>query len=423
MQVYNYLLESYPMKREVMYPAHKRSELRKVYNEIINLTKRSPLFKIDLSKENQEYTIGIKETSLYLKAKLEKMGYPEESGFASRTLKVSNERVITAKLMDEDTEGLPDSIAIKVERLARLQINYGKELMDASRGLPTGIYHLTAKVMDQFHPLTFIHEERTENRDTVAKMAEFLNTVPGINASVEKSSSDYSNLVIASEQAGKNGENAFAFFDSDRVNHIGIVDYFGLDRIAQYSETAQFTVNGEQKNTSTNTFYIDKKIHVRLNDVSDQTVTIKVVPDSDKILTSVDSILQTYNHLIRIATNRTSDYAEHYRATKLISEMKNLENAYEDELNTCGIKADEKGFLSMDETLAAQAVWDGGMESLFTGENGFIARLINKSESIAINPLDYLDKTVITYPNNEEETFRNPYITSFYSGLFFSSYC
>ncbi len=170
-------------------------------------------------------------------------------------------------------------------------------------------------------------------------------------------------------------------------------------------------------------FYIDNKLHIRLNDVSDQTVNIRVVPDSDKILSSVDSIVQTYNHLIRIATNRASEYTEHYRATKLISEMRNLEHAYSDELSGCGIKADENGFLSLDENLAVQAVWDGGMESLFTRENGFIARLINKSESIAINPLDYLDKTVITYPNSEKDTFHNPYITSFYSGLLFSSYC
>ncbi len=253
-QVYNYLLESYPMKREVMYPAHKRSELKKVYNEIINLSKRSPLFKIDLSKENQEYTIGIKETSLYLKAKLERMALPEVSGFTSRALNISDEKIVSAKLLEDSTEGLPESIDIKVDRLARMQINYGKELLGESRGLPAGIYHFTAKVMDQMHPLTFIHEERTENRETFAKMAEFLNKIPGINASVEKgASSDYYSLAVSSEQAGRNGENAFTFFDSDNSSHIGIAEYFGLNRIAQHSETAQFTVNGEQKRTSANT--------------------------------------------------------------------------------------------------------------------------------------------------------------------------
>jgi flagellar hook-associated protein 2 len=103
--------------------------------------------------------------------------------------------------------------------------------------------------------------------------------------------------------------------------------------------------------------------------------------------------------------------------------MKSLEKLYEGELTACGIKADENGYLSIDDSLAIGAIQDGGMESLFTRENGFIARLIDKSDSIAINPMDYLDKIIVTYPNTEGNAFRNPYVTSIYSGLFFSSYC
>jgi flagellar hook-associated protein 2 len=182
-------------------------------------------------------------------------------------------------------------------------------------------------------------------------------------------------------------------------------------------------LNGVSKQTANNSFTLENTLKIILKQASDTPVSIKIVSDSEKILDSVDSVLDTYNNFLRLAQNRTQETSEHFRATKLISEMKNLENVYTDELEACGLFASEDGTLSLDESLAVQASQDGGMESLFTRENGFIARLLSKAESIAINPMEYLDKTIVTYPNSEEKAYPNPYITSSYSGLFFSSYC
>jgi flagellar hook-associated protein 2 len=127
--------------------------------------------------------------------------------------------------------------------------------------------------------------------------------------------------------------------------------------------------------------------------------------------------------MLEIAKERGLDHQEHYNASKLIYEMKHIGKLYDEELTVCGIKTTEDGLLSIDASLAVQAAENGGIESLFQSENGFIARLLDKSEAIAINPMEYLEKTIITYPNSEKNLFRNPYITSMYSGLFFSSYC
>lgn len=421
-QVYNYMLESYPIKREVMYPAHRRSELRKVYNNIVNLSKRSPLYKINLSKENQEYTIGIKETALFLKSKLEEMSNPEKSGFQSKAVRVSDEEVISAKFLGEDTEGLPETMTFRVDNLASVQINLGKDLYDNSRGLPPGVYKFNAKTVNGSQDLTFIQEERTENKYVMKSMVDYINEfVPGVNASIERgASSDYSRIVLMSEQAGKNGEPAMLFSD-DAYN--GIVEYFGLDRVEKQSSSAAFTLNNSEHFTSTNTIHLENRLRVTLKGTSDREVTVKIGPNSKRILSAVEGVLDTYNSLIHIAQNRTAVTREHYRASKLIGEMKGLEKIYEEEMSACGIKADGNGFLSIDDALAVQAAEDGGMESLFTRENGFITRLIDKSEAIAINPMEYLDKTIVTYPNRENKTFSNPYVTSMYSGLFFSSYC
>jgi flagellar hook-associated protein 2 len=311
-----------------------------------------------------------------------------------------------------------------VSSLASVQINVGKELMLISKGFPPGEYEFNARVMDQEYKLNYHHESRVENSEALKKVAEYINlAVPGINAAIEKgSTSDYGKIVIMSEQSGKNGEPAFGFSDEDYYT-TGIVEYFGLDRVQKPSSTAEFVINDISRQTSTNTFNLEGKLRINLNGISEEPVSVKIVPDSEKILSSVEAVLETYNRLIQLAQNRTRDYKEHYRASKLIGEMKGLEKIYTEELESCGITADENGYLSLRDSLAVQAAIDGGMESLFTRENGFIARLKDKAESITINPMEYLEKTVVTYPNSDTKTFPNPYVTSMYSGLFFSSYC
>jgi flagellar hook-associated protein 2 len=418
------MLESYPIKREVMYPAHKRSELKRIYNNIVDLSRRSPLYKINLSKDNQDYTFGIKETAIELKTKLYGMEDPVTSGFESKSIMVSNENVLSAKLLQEDIEGLPENITFQVTSLASVQINAGKELLLISKGLPSGEYDFNAKIMDQNYKLHYVHEDRVENSEALRKVTEFINmAIPGVSATIERgNSTDYGKIVIVSEHAGRSGEPAFEFSDLDTYG-MGVVEYFGLNRVDKPSGTSEFMINDVTRKTSTNTFNLEGKLRITLNGTSEEPVSLKIVPDSEKILSSLEDVLNTYNRLIRIAQNRTQDNVEHFRASKLISEMKGLEKIYSDELEACGIISDEKGYLSINDSLAVQAAIDGGMESLFTRENGFIARLKDKAEQITINPMEYLEKTIVTYPNREIKTFRNPYVTSMYSGLFFSSYC
>lgn len=423
-QAYNFMLESYPMKKDTRYPVSKKSELKKVYDDIVNLSRRSPLYKINLSKENQSYTIGIKESAFALKSAINEMGDSEVSGFTSKTVTVSDENILTAQLVNEQTDNLPNVIEFQVNALASVQINRGRELLNSSRGLPPGEYRFRAKIGDESYSLTYIQDARQENQDTLTKMADFLNqNLNGINAMVDQGSSrSYSRLTIVSDMSGRFGDKRFSFNDTD-IYQEGVVEYFGMDRMEKAPNMAHFELNGTEKKTATNAFTLENALRISLNNTGSKPVTVKIVPDREKILTAVNSVLDTYNGLIRLAKDRTVGSKEHYKATKLINEMKGLEQSYHEELAACGFVTSEDGTLRLEEPLATQAAEDGGMESLFTRENGFIARLLDKAETITINPMEYLDKTVVTYPNNDKNTFRNPYVTSMYSGLFFNSYC
>ncbi|HWT26578.1 MAG TPA: hypothetical protein VN131_01440 [Mobilitalea sp.] len=425
LQVYNYLLESYPMNRKLNNHANKRNELKKIYSSIININKRSPFYKIDLTKENQEYTIGIKEAALTLKAKLSEMVDTESSSFGTRKVYVDNNHVLTAKLTGEDPDVLPDIITFKINNLAKEQINKGKDLLDTSRGLEKGIYEFRAKVSDNTYDLKFNLTDRMVNKEAIKQFSDFINkSVPGITSFVEPGSHpEYSHIVIKSDATGKFGEISFSFEDV-QFFHEGVVDFFALNRVEQPAANCKFELGGVSKQTVSNSFTLENALQVSLLMESDQPVSLRILPDSDKILEQVNSVLNTFNGLIRLAKTHTEKFPDHhFRALKLINEMKTSEKTYQNELEAVGIKAGEDGTLSLDEALASQAAEDGGMESLFQRENGFIASILDEAETIAINPMDYLDKIIVTYPGKERAAFSNPYMTSMYSGLFFSSYC
>ena len=79
--------------------------------------------------------------------------------------------------------------------------------------------------------------------------------------------------------------------------------------------------------------------------------------------------------------------------------------------------------LSLDEALVRQSIEEGDMDEIFSSEHGFAARVNNKISEIKLNPLEYVDKKVVTYPNTLHVPYPSPYITSMYSGLFFNNYC
>jgi flagellar hook-associated protein 2 len=424
-QAYNYMVESLPVSREVRYPVSKRSDLKKIYSRIINLSKESPLYKINLSKENQEFAIGIKEAAIALRSKISDIQTSDDSGFHTKTVFVSDERILSAELTKDEIETLPENMTMKVYTLANSQRNRGKDLLHASRALPIGEYQFEVNIMDQNYQLIFSQKERENNLQTMKRMAEYLNQqIPELSAVVEEGNSpNYSHITITTDQSGRIGDKRFSFEDTDNF-HQSIVEFFGLDRIEQEAAYAQFDLNDTGKQIATNTFSLENTLRITLHKSDEEhPINLRIVPDSSKILSSVESVLSIYNQLIGIAKNRTQDSKEYFQANKLTGEMKSLERIYKEELDSCGIVASDDGSLTLEDGLAVQAAIDGGMESLFTRKNGFIASLLDKAVAIAINPMDYLDKTVVTYPNTNKMTYHNPYVTSMYSGLFFNSYC
>ena len=108
---------------------------------------------------------------------------------------------------------------------------------------------------------------------------------------------------------------------------------------------------------------------------------------------------------------------------KLVAEMRNIIEPYIPDLESCGISFDDAGKMQVDEALAIQAVNDGDMQKMFGADSEFTKIMMKKTDEVKLNPMDYVDKVTVSYPNYTKSAQGYSYITSLYSGMLFNYYC
>ena len=152
----------------------------------------------------------------------------------------------------------------------------------------------------------------------------------------------------------------------------------------------------------------------------DQAAQISYVPDSDKIIQGIYGIVNSYNKLV----DSTDHYSEETgQNPRLIWEYQNLLKPFASEMESCGLSFDEKGRMRLDESLAAQAAVEGDMEKLAGRGSKLSRRLLRKNEEVKLNPMDYIEKKIVAYPDYGKPPKGYAYITSLYSGMLFNYYC
>lgn len=181
-------------------------------------------------------------------------------------------------------------------------------------------------------------------------------------------------------------------------------------------------MDGVEKSTLANEFTIGKALRVSLKgtNIDGDGISIQYRPDSEKILTSLNKVKDAYNYMIE----GSDEYAKITNKTsKLASELKYLVEPFKSEMESCGLLFEEDGTMKIDESLATQAINDGDMQKLFASDSDLSKRLLGKSESVKLDPMEYVDKLLVSYPNYTKEGVGYSYITSLYSGMLFNYYC
>lgn len=426
--IYNNLLTTYTPKTLTKYDTHKASELRNIVNKIAKIASKSPVYLVDLTDAKQTYALGVKESSMLLHKGFEELSDDTKDGiFARRKAYSTSPDSVEAEIIGDDFEKLPDEFDIKVKKLATPQVNKGNVLYTGRRGLDAGTYKFRISVADDIYDFQYNVKSNATNGEVIEGLSSFINKAKvGLTSSLEYTDDAHKQgfMKIQSDMTGSPaGERIFFINDRDNDKNTeqqGIVDYLGINEMAEKPDSSEFYMDGVKKNTLSNEFTISKTLKVSLKDLNEEDVSVKYLPDSESILSGVQKIMDAYNYMVDSTETYSKTTNQHL---KLVAEMKYVMKPYMSQLESCGISFDESGRMQMDDALAVQAVNDGEMYKLFGPGSEFTDRMLKKTDEVKLNPMDYVDKITVSYPNYKKAPEGFSYITSLYSGMLFNYYC
>lgn len=424
--VYNHYMTTYAPKSTTRYDAHKKSDLRNVYNSIVKLNKESPWYLPTTGKDVQRYAVDLKENARNLHNTIASLGGLDDSELLSKkTAYSTNEDIASANFVGTYTPGMASpSFTLEVQELATPQENMGRFLDKGKIELAPATYSFDVTINDMNYEFQFSITESETNQAVQERLARLISTSGvGLRANVLETDSRTA-LVIRSESTGLSaGQTAlFTVSDQHTSKTKGAVDYFGLDYISHEASNAKFTVNGEARTSTSNQFTVGRMFDVNLHSTNEAGVpiTIGLKNDVDSLTDNVLQLADGYNQFIKA----TSDYLNTQpRSKNAIKEMNSIASQYSNAFQSMGVSITEDGTIQVDKDALGKSIAnDEDITDTFGTLKDFSNRLIQKSQQISLNPMNYVEKKIVAY-KNPGRTFVNPYMTSAYSGMMFNSYC
>jgi len=424
--VYNNYLSTYTPKSVTRYDTHKKSELRSVYNSIVKLNKESPWYLPTTSKDTQRYAVDIKENARSLHNTLAQLGGLEEDGlFSKKSAYSSDEDIASASFIGTNTpRSVTPEFTLEVRSLASSQENMGLFLNNAKVGLKPDTYSFDVAINDMNYEFQFSIGEGETNRDVQERLVRLINNAAvGIKASLTEADSKTS-LRMESEATGMpfGKSQIFAISDNHTSKAVGAVDYFGLNYTSREASDAHFLINGEERSASSNRFTVGKLFEVELKGVSpeDEPVRIGLKTDIESLTDNITHLIGSYNDFVTAASAYLDSQS---KSRQLVHEMQGIASLYQSPMESMGVQPAEDGTLSIDaDMLRRTALQSDNAAETFGYLKDFSRSLLRKSNQISLNPMNYVEKTVVAY-KNPGHNFVSPYATSPYTGMMFNGYC
>jgi len=427
--VYNQYLTTYaPQKSNSRFDAHKRSELKNVYNSMLKVNRDAPLYKIDNSAESREFIIGLKEGSRVLHNNIVSViGDVQNARLNGRIAYSTDESIATAEYIGNNDESDADEqYEIEVRSLATPQVNLGLYLPKEERDISPGKYAFDVVVGSQAYEFQYTIKEEETNFDIQNKLSRLINNAGiRLSSSVEEDDNGFTALRIESSQKGSSADEvagAFTITDSKDRKVFGSVPYLGIDYVAREATSAEIVVNGQETESSSNVFLINKKYRIALNGISPAegvTTRVGVKPDTEAVVENISNLIGSYNNFIKSMNAYSSRLNKN---ETLFMEMNNIIKPYTNEMAKVGISISEGGTLDMDVDSLTKAINESADPESVDALNSFTSSVLKKSNDISLDPVAYINKKVVAY-KNPGKNFTSPYTASAYSGLLFNSYC
>jgi flagellar hook-associated protein 2 len=416
--IYNHLsAQLVPQKRNT---AHKSSELKAVYSNMAKLNKKSPLFLVSLSEQKQEHIIDIKESALTLKDVADSFSDPESTVYSQKTLYSSDEASITGAFRRQPKDELPASLSIEVDSLATEQVNVGEYVRSDDRSLPAGSHRFaidTSEGLSQFN-LSVSFEDT--NLSIQNRIADSINSRElGINASVLREGANSALMLQSTETGAPASSTGLHFSLKDENGGQGLTQIYGLSDVAVMPQDSQFKINGEPHSSTSNHISINQIVELDFHRATGKPVEIGFVPDTRYAKEQLESFMDAYNNLVGLAEKEGH---VGIGSRSLLRDISGIVEKHRETLEHAGITVDDTGRLSMADSENTNLFKEENLSKLFKADSEFRKDIAQATDRLTLDPMAYINKLIVTYPNKEDKAAGATYTQSLYSGLMYNNY-
>lgn len=425
---YQYYLSTYHTSGASRYDTHKKSQLRAVYNNIIKTNKESPLYKIKYSGDVGRFAIDIKEKTRSIQnvvASLSDTDEGIESVFSKKIAQSSDEDVVRAEYIGDDSDAQSvSSFDVEVRQLATPQTNFGHYLRPDKSDIRPGAYSFDLSTTLNAYEFQYTVSANETNQDVQEKLIRLINNSnTGLRASYVQNSSGDGAISIRSVQTGHNEDERYLFeiLPSPDNGSIKAMNILGIDHVEEMASNSSFLLNGMEQSSQTNNLTVNNAFALTFKGTnSDGTSTsIGFKDNADAIADNVLSLVKAYNNMIQLSHN----YSDAQEAGKLRRDIAGVARSYHNELEAYGLTMEDDGSIDVDRNLLLDAVTAEDAKACFHVLNDFKNDLNTKAAEVSINPMNYVDKLVVSYKNPAGHNFCAPYISSIYSGMMLDQFC
>lgn len=425
---YNYFLATYGRSGVSRYDAHKRSELRNTYNNIVKANKESPLYRIKESRDLDQFAIDIKEHAREIKnviASLSPDGEGIEDAFQKKVAVSDQPDVVTAEYIGNGLESSDGAdFAIEVKELASPQVNIGNFLRDDARDIEPGSYSFDLNTTTASYEFRFTVNPDDTNRSILEKLSKLFRTTNiDLTAEVVSDGNGRSALRTESKQAGRKGSKGdlFQISPDGSSSSIAAINALGINHVTTEARDASFLLNGVPHTSYSNAFTINNTFELRLKGISPdgKPAHIGYKTNADAVADNIQTLIDAYNRMVMTANKYLTSQQD---GARLLSDIGGVATHYQDEFESLGLKVSENKAIAVDRALLTEAVSSPNRKESFSTLNHFKDSLYSKAEKVSVDPMNYVNKIMVAY-KNPGRNFATPYITSLYSGMMLDSYC
>ncbi len=417
---YSYYLSQYGRRTNAKYDTHTKAQLKSSYSKVLKSNSLAPTYKLDISLKAQRYAIDLKEHARELSFIAKDLS-DETSGEMSfkKSAQSSNIDAVAVKYTGDSSSPDVSSFNVEVTQLASSQINTGNYLQPNNKILKPGTYTFDLNINNLTYEFEFNISDSETNNDVQNKLSRLVNRSNiGIHSEVLTDSLGNTALSLTSDATGISGIKPTIFnLTSDNKE---LMDALGLDRVSSYPSNAIFSVNGNERSSTSNEFVINKAFEIKLKGVTgDNPATISIRTDGEAMVESISELISGYNSFIAVTSSSGNNSFEGNERLK--KEFTNIAMAHRTTLNNNGLKVLDDGSVSVDRDSILNAVDKGTLGNIFSELNDFKKAMQRKADDIATNPMNYVNNKIVAY-KNPRKPFADPYNLSAYTGMMFNGY-